>query len=158
MDLRKEQFIMTRGMPSLAALLGLLAVAGYQNREKLGELLKEVTNPRGTPGSTGDASLPGDVKSITESGDPLKTIQGGLADIIDRFRNTGSGAAADSWVAKGPNEPITPNHTESALGSDLIDMLVKKTGLSREELLSRLSKVLPEAVDKLTPDGRLPAV
>jgi uncharacterized protein YidB (DUF937 family) len=39
----------------------------------------------------------------------------------------------------------------------VIDMLVKQTGLSREELLSRLSKVLPEAVDKLTPDGRLPA-
>jgi uncharacterized protein YidB (DUF937 family) len=77
--------------------------------------------------------------------------------VIDRFRNAGQGAAADSWVAKGPNTPITPNHTESALGPDLIDMLVKQTGLSREELLSRLSKVLPEAVDKLTPDGRLPA-
>jgi uncharacterized protein YidB (DUF937 family) len=148
---------MTRGMPSLAALLGLLAVAGYQNREKLGELLKEVTKPRGAPGSTSDASLPGDIKTITESGDPLKTIQGGLADIIDRFRNAGVGGAADSWIAKGPNEPITQAHTESALGPDLIDMLMKKTGLSREELLSRLSKVLPEAVDKLTPDGRLPA-
>ena len=62
-----------------------------------------------------------------------------------------------SWVAKGPNEPITPDHTENALGPDLIDMLTKQTGLSRQELLSRLSKVLPEAVDKLTPDGRLPA-
>jgi uncharacterized protein YidB (DUF937 family) len=146
---------MTRGMPSLAALLGLLAVAGYQNREKLGELLKEVTKPRGAPASTGEASSPGE--SITDSGDPLKTIQGGLADIVERFRNAGVGAAADSWVAKGPNQPITQANTESALGPDLIDMLVKKTGLSREELLSRLSKVLPEAVDKLTPDGRLPA-
>ena len=63
-----------------------------------------------------------------------------------------------SWVAKGPNEPITPAHADSALGSDLIDMLMQRTGLSREELLSRLSRVLPEAVDKLTPDGRMPAV
>jgi uncharacterized protein YidB (DUF937 family) len=143
-------------MPSLAALLGLLAVAGYQNRDKLGELLKGVMNPGGAPGATGDTT--GALKDITDSGDPLKTIQGGLTDVIDRFRNVGQGAAADSWVSKGPNEPITPNHTESALGPDLIDMLTQRTGLSREELLSRLSKVLPEAVDKLTPDGRLPAV
>ena len=46
---------------------------------------------------------------------------------------------------------------EKTLGADLIDSLVKQTGLSREELLARLSKTLPEAVDKLTPDGRLPA-
>jgi uncharacterized protein YidB (DUF937 family) len=145
-------------MPSLAALLGLLAVAGYQNRDKIGELLNQVMKPRGEPGATGDTSLSGAIKNITESGDPVNTIQGGLADVVDRFRNVGQGTAADSWVAKGPNEPITPNHTESALGPDLIDMLTKQTGLSREELLSRLSKVLPEAVDKLTPNGRLPAV
>jgi uncharacterized protein YidB (DUF937 family) len=148
---------MTRGMPSLAALLGLLAIAGYQNRDKIGELLKGVTNPGGAPDAPGDTSLTGALKNISGSGDPLKTIQGGLAEVIDRFRNAGQGAAADSWVAKGPNEPISPNHTESALGPDLIDMLTERTGLSREELLSRLSKVLPEAVDKLTPDGRLPA-
>jgi uncharacterized protein YidB (DUF937 family) len=149
---------MTRGMPSLAALLGLLAIAGYQNRDKLGELLKNVTKPGSEPGpATGAAPWSDSIKSIAESGDPLKTIQGGLADVVDRFRNAGVGAAADSWVAKGPNEPITPDHTENALGPDLIDMLTKQTGLSRQELLSRLSKVLPEAVDKLTPDGRLPA-
>jgi uncharacterized protein YidB (DUF937 family) len=33
---------------------------------------------------------------------------------------------------------------------------VKQTGLSRDELLKRLSQVLPEAVDKMTPEGRLP--
>jgi len=139
---------MTRGMPSLAALLGLLAVAGYQNRDKIGDFLNQMMKPGGDPGATGGPSL---------SGDPAKTVQGGLADVVDRFRNIGQGNAADSWVAKGPNTPITPNHTESALGPDLIDMLVQQTGLSREELLSRLSRVLPEAVDKLTPDGRLPA-
>src|SRR5262245_10132494 len=148
--------IMARGMPSLAALLGLLAVAGYQNRDKIGELLNQVMKPR-EPGATSDPSISGAIKNVTESGDPVGTIKGGLADVIDSFRNAGQGAAADSWVAKGPNAPITPNHTESALGPDLIEMLVRQTGLSREELLSRLAKVLPEAVVKLTPDGRLPA-
>jgi len=148
---------MARGMPSLAALLGLLAVAGYQNRDKIGELLNQVMNRGGEPDTTGDPSLSGSIKSITESGDPVQTINDGLTDVVDRFRNVGQSSAADSWVAKGPNKPITANHTETALGQDLIDTLVKQTGLSREELLSRLSKVLPEAVDKLTPDGRLPA-
>jgi uncharacterized protein YidB (DUF937 family) len=141
---------MSRGMPSLAALLGLLAVAGYQNRDKLGDLLKGVMNPGGAPGAPGQTGAPGETVA---SGD----LPGSLADMIDRFRNAGHGAAADSWVARGPNQPITPNHAESALGSDLIDMLMQRTGLSRDELLSRLSAVLPEAVDKLTPDGRLPA-
>jgi uncharacterized protein YidB (DUF937 family) len=149
--------MMTRGMPSLGALLGLLAVAGYQNRDKVGEFLNQVMKPGRAPGATGDLSLSSAIKSITEGGDPVKTIQGGLTDVIDRFRNVGQGTAADSWVAKGPNQPITPNHTESALGPDLIDTLTKQTGLSREELLSRLSQLLPDAVDKLTPDGRLPA-
>jgi uncharacterized protein YidB (DUF937 family) len=139
-------------MPSLAALLGLLAVAGYQNREKLGELLKGVMQSGGPPDATGATTGP-----LTDTGDPIKTIQGGLADVIDRFRHVGQASAADSWVSTGPNQPITPSHTESALGPDLIDMLTQRTGLSREELLARLSQVLPEAVDKLTPDGRLPA-
>jgi uncharacterized protein YidB (DUF937 family) len=141
-------------MPSLAALLGLLAVAGYQNRDKLGEMLKGVMNPGGAPGGV---DSPGAAGGLGEGGDPLKTIQGGLADVIDRFRNAGHGDAADSWVATGPNAPITANHTETALGPDLIDMLTQRTGLSRSELLARLSAVLPEAVDKLTPDGRMPA-
>ncbi len=50
---------MTRGMPSLAALLGLLAIAGYQNRDKIGELLKGVTSPGGAPDTPGDTSLTG---------------------------------------------------------------------------------------------------
>jgi uncharacterized protein YidB (DUF937 family) len=92
--------MMSRGMPSLAALLGLLAVAGYQNRDKIGELLNQVMKPRGEPGATRDLSLTGAIKDITESGDPVKAIQGGVADVIDRFRNVGQGTAADSWIAK----------------------------------------------------------
>lgn len=128
-------------MPSLAALLGLLAVAGYQNRDKIKDLISGAAG-----GGAGQAPAPGTTAS---SG-------GFLNDIVDKFRNIGAGQAADSWVAKGPNAEVTAQQTEGALGGDLIDQLVKQTGLSRDELLARLSKVVPDAVDRMTPDGRIP--
>lgn len=151
-------------MPSIAALLGLLAVAGYQNRDKLGDLLKSVTGG-GDQAAPGDQSSPGGLlggimKGVTDlaAGAGLKPedANDGLKGVIDNFRNAGAADAADSWVSTGPNKPITSDQTEKALGGDLIDMLVQQTGLSREELVARLSKVLPEAVDKMTPSGQLP--
>ncbi len=132
---------MAKRMPSLLALLGLVAVAGYQNREKIGEFVKGLSNdPNSTAG--------GIIDSVRK---------GGLGELVDHFTKSGAGKTAESWIGKGPNEPISDTQMEKTLGSDLIDSLVKQTGLSREELLSRLSKTLPEAVDKLTPDGQLPA-
>lgn len=148
-------------MPSLAALLGLLAVAGYQNRGKIGDLLKQATGSGGDTTGTGASGglLGGVMKNVTDAlgGGDGAGVKGGIADIVDSFRGAGQGSAADSWIAKGPNQPVTPAETETALGGDLVDMLVKQTGLNREDILDRLAKVLPEAVDKMTPDGRLPA-
>jgi len=93
---------MNRGFPSMTALLGLLAIAGYQNRD-------------------------------------------GQADTVD------------SWVSTGPNKQIAPSQVELAIGPDVLETLSKQTGLSRDEILARLSRELPEAVDKYTPHGRLPA-
>ena len=47
---------MSRGFPSMTALLGVLAVAGYQNRDKLAELLAGVTGSNA--GSPNTANLP----------------------------------------------------------------------------------------------------
>ena len=62
-----------------------------------------------------------------------------------------------SWVGTGPNRELAPPHLEQAIGPDVLDTLTERTGLSRQELLARLSKELPHAVDRYTPDGRLPA-
>ena len=69
----------------------------------------------------------------------------------------GHGAAADSWVNHGPNHEIAPPQLQQAIGPDVMDALSRQTGLSHDELLSRLSRELPSAVDRYTPDGRLPA-
>jgi len=83
-------------------------------------------------------------------------LAGTLRDLVDSFARSGQGDAAHSWVTTGPNQDLTSNQLETALGEDSIEELMRQTGLTREELLSRLKAVLPTAVDKLTPDGRLP--
>jgi uncharacterized protein YidB (DUF937 family) len=70
--------------------------------------------------------------------------------------NAGQGEAADSWVGRGPNKQIGRSDLEQAIGPEVLDALSRQTGLSREEIVSRLSKDLPEAVDKYTPEGRIP--
>jgi uncharacterized protein YidB (DUF937 family) len=143
---------MARSMPSLAALLGLVAVAGYQNRDKIGEFIKGLNDPSSPAGGMLERVKKGMGDSPTAI-----SIKDGVSELVERFRQNGQGAVADSWVVTGPNTDITEVQLENALGPDLIDRLTRKTGLSRETLLSRLAGILPEAVDKLTPEGRIPS-
>ena len=151
---------MSRGTPSLTALLGLLALAGYQNRDKLGELLK------GATGSTPDTSsknqagplggLLGNLGGMLGGGGVGGLLSGGLGELLDRFKQNGQGDAAESWIGKGPNKQLPPTELKQAIGLDVLAALEQQTGLSQEELLARLSRELPAAVDQYTPDGRLP--
>jgi uncharacterized protein YidB (DUF937 family) len=146
--------------PSLVALLGLLAVAGYQNRDKLGGMLNGVGNQGSEPtnrqsGGLGD--ILGGLGSALGGSSAGGMLSGGLGDLVDRFRQSGRGDQADSWINTGAtNAPVHPADLEETLGEDTITELTQKTGLSRLELLERLSKTLPAAVNHLTPDGRLP--
>ena len=140
---------MARGLPSLVALLGLLAVAGYQNKDKIAGML------RGSGGGKDDDVL-GKLGGLLSGGAPGGVVSGGLGQLVESFRQHGEGKTAESWVTTGANEPVTPPRLERALGPDVLDTLVKQTGLTRSELLARLSRTLPEAVDKYTPDGRIP--
>jgi uncharacterized protein YidB (DUF937 family) len=150
---RRQEKIMARGMPSLAALLGLVAIAGYQNRDKIGEFVRNLGagDPNGPLGGILDTA-----RKTLGGGATGTDLQSGVGELIDRFRQHGQGATADSWVATGANKPINDTEVERALGPDLIDSLVSQTGLSRADLLSRLAAVLPDVVDKMTPEGRLP--
>lgn len=172
---------MSRGLPSMTALLGLLAVAGYQNRDKIAEILGELTRGDTSPGdpATGGmlgrmgTTLPGQSASTGAAGGGLGSILGGLAgafggagagnviagglsDLVDSFRKAGQGEVADSWVASGPNRDVAPSQLEQAIGPDVLEALARQTGLSKDDLLQRLSTTLPEAVDRFTPNGRLP--
>jgi uncharacterized protein YidB (DUF937 family) len=145
---------MARGLPSMTALLGLLAIAGYQNRDKIAEMLKGAgTTADGRPGGEGGlGGLLGGLAGTSAGG----LLGGGLGSLIDSFRQAGHGDTADSWVSKGPNKPVNPPQIQQAIGADVLSTLSQQTGLSEEEILKRLAQRLPDAVDKYTPDGRVP--
>jgi uncharacterized protein YidB (DUF937 family) len=148
---------MARGMPSMTALLALLAVAGYQNREKIAEWLGGTG--QGKPGAPGQGGIGGLVTQLRNSlggANAGGVLSGGLGELVDRFKQSGQAETADSWVKTGPNRPCTPAQLEQALGPQVLDTLSQQTGLSRDELLARLCRELPDAVDKYTPQGRLP--
>ena len=152
---------MSRGMPSMIALLGLLAVAGYQNRDKIAEVLGGGKQEPGSgPGQNNQQGsqdgVLGKLGGLLGGASAGSVLSGGLRDLVERFTQNGHGQAADSWVKPGPNQQLAPNQLEQAIGPDVLNTLSERTGLSREELLSRLTRELPAAVDKFTPDGRLP--
>jgi len=75
---------------------------------------------------------------------------------MKQFQQKGLGDTIDSWVNRGKNKDITSRQVSDALGSDVVDQLSRRTGLSRDEVISELAKMLPNVVDRMTPDGRLP--
>ncbi|MGH1357371.1 MAG: YidB family protein [Burkholderiaceae bacterium] len=155
---------MARGTPSMTALLGLLAVAGYQNREKIGDLIgkaKEALtqSPPETPADSANTSggLLNDFDKMFGEKEAGPTLSTGLNDVAEQFRKTGQGNTVDSWIGKSTNQQLNPASLQQSLGDDMLDELVAKTGLSKTDLLARLSTSLPEAVDTFTPDGSLPS-
>lgn len=151
---------MSQRTPSMVALLGLLAVAGYQNRDKIAEMMGGSQHePDGSPDLSEPPSqggLLGKLGGLLGGARASNVLSGGLRDLVDRFTQNGHGPAADSWVSTGPNQQLRTDQLEQAIGTEALNALLKQTGLSREELLSRLTRELPTAVDKLTPAGRLP--
>ena len=159
---------MSKGYPSMTALLGLLALAGYQNRDKLAELLKghdHGTSPSPVPSVPNSATASGGTDTFARLGGLLGgagsagvggLIANGLSELVDHFTKGGHGETATSWINHGTNRDIPETDLERAIGPETLDHLTQQTGLSRAALLSRLSRELPSAIDRYSPDGRLP--
>jgi uncharacterized protein YidB (DUF937 family) len=109
----------------------------------------------GLGGGLGDI-LKGNLGGILGGAAAGSVISGGLGDLLKQLQQNGHGETANSWVSPGPNKQIAPGDLASALGADQINGLMSQTGLSREDLLSGLSQQLPDVINHLTPDGRLP--
>jgi uncharacterized protein YidB (DUF937 family) len=121
--------------------------------------------PGSVPGSTATGAKPsgnlndlfpgglGGVLGGTAAG---SVLSGGLGNIIRELQDSGHGRVAQSWVGTGPNEDIAPKDLANALGSDTLNTLSQQSGLSVNDLLAGLSQHLPDLVDQLTPNGRLP--
>jgi uncharacterized protein YidB (DUF937 family) len=81
---------------------------------------------------------------------------GGLSGLVQQFASKGLGDIVNSWVGTGQNLPISPDQITHGLGSDLLNQLASKSGLKTQDISSQLSQLLPQVVDKLTPQGKIP--
>ena len=81
---------------------------------------------------------------------------GGLPGLVQSFQDKGLGGIVDSWVSTGQNMPISPDQLSQGLGSDKLGSLAQSLGMDQGDLSSKLSELLPNVVDKLTPGGQVP--
>ncbi|MFL6812791.1 MAG: YidB family protein [Bradyrhizobium sp.] len=148
--------------PMTMAILGLLAwkavkhFGGNQANADPAPAPPSGTTTGGMGGGLGDL-LKGGLGGLLAGGAAGSVISGGLGDLLKQFQQNGLGDAANSWVSNEPNKQISPDDLGRALGSDQLNALSAQSGLSREELLAGLSRHLPDIVNHLTPDGRLPS-
>jgi uncharacterized protein YidB (DUF937 family) len=144
--------------PITKAIIGVLAYQAIKaftaNQASAG-----TNSDKQSPGTTGgglDDLLKGGLGGLLGGGAAGSTVSGGLNDLLKQFQQNGQGDVAKSWIGPGPNKAITPNDLATALGADRVNTLAGFSGMSREEMLNGLSQQLPNIVDQLTPDGRLP--
>ena len=154
--------------PMTMALLGLIAYKAIKSftgnqpnvaSAKPGALPGTTTTGTQSTGSAGGGLgdlLKGGLGGLLAGGAAGGVLSGGLNDLLKQFQQSGQGEVAQSWIGSGPNKAISPDDLASALGADRINTLASFSGMSRDDLLNGLSQQLPDVVDRLTPDGRVP--
>jgi uncharacterized protein YidB (DUF937 family) len=144
--------------PITMAILGLLA---YKAVKSFGgsQPSPNAASPGAAPGSSGGLGdlLNSGLGGLLGGGAAGSVLSGGLNDLLKQFQQSGHSDTAHSWVGTGPNKAISPDDLGNALGADKIDALMTQSGMSRDELLQGLSEHLPDVVNQLTPEGRLPS-
>lgn len=161
------------------ALLALLAYRAYQGKGGqggpggLGDILgrlgggatagRDPSPPAGKQGdplsdllSGGLGGLAGGLGGLLGGGAAGGLLTGGLTDLLKQFQESGKGDIAESWIGKSANKKISAGELEAALGGEQVNSLAEQAGLSRMELLEGLSRQLPDFIDQLTPNGRIP--
>jgi len=145
--------------PMTMAILGLLAWKAIKHFSagQPGAAPPPAPSPAGggMGGGLGDV-LKGPLGGLLAGGAAGSVISGGLRDLLKQLQQGGHGDTANSWVGSGANKAISPGDLANALGADQINQLASQSGLSKDDLLSGLSQYLPQVIDHLTPDGRLP--
>jgi uncharacterized protein YidB (DUF937 family) len=140
---------------AILALLAWKAVKHFSGNQPGASPAAPAQVPPPAPASTG-GGLGNILGGLLAGGAAGSVLSGGLGDLLKQFQQNGQGDAANSWVGTGPNKTIAPGDLANALGADQLDKLSSQSGLSREDLLQGLSQYLPQVVDHLTPEGRLP--
>jgi uncharacterized protein YidB (DUF937 family) len=142
--------------PMILALMGVLAYRTMRGQGRLANILGTSPSPQAQGEGNGVLGGLGSLGGLLGGATAGSVLSGGLGDLLKRFEANGHGDTAQSWVAAVPNTPIAPSELEQALGPERVQWLIEQTGMSKNELMTGLSARLPQVVDKLTPDGRIP--
>ena len=148
--------------PMTMAILALLAYKAVKHISGSSSASTAAPSPAPSPAPGGGGlggglgGLGGLLGGVLGGGAAGSILSGGLGDVLNQLQKNGHGEAANSWVGQGSNKQISPGDLANALGADQIDHMMSQSGLSREDLLNGLSQQLPDVINHLTPDGRLP--
>jgi uncharacterized protein YidB (DUF937 family) len=82
---------------------------------------------------------------------------GGISGLLQKFQSAGLGHLVQGWISNGPNPPVTPDQLHQAIGPDQVNAIAQKLGIPPGEATKRIAAYLPEVIDKLTPNGQIPA-
>jgi uncharacterized protein YidB (DUF937 family) len=142
---------------AILALLAYKALKGFGGHQTAPSSANPA-QPTSSGGGLGDLGglLQGGLGGLLGGGAAGTILSGGLNDLLKQFQQSGHADTANSWVGSGPNKSISPNDLANSLGADKIDALMAQSGMSRDDLLQGLSEYLPQIIDQLTPQGRLP--
>jgi uncharacterized protein YidB (DUF937 family) len=81
---------------------------------------------------------------------------GGLNGLVEKISAGGLGEQVASWVSTGQNLPVTAEQIQAVLGSSFVQGLAQKAGINTNDVAGTLATLLPQVIDKLTPEGQVP--
>lgn len=148
------------GMSPIAmALLGLVAYKAIKQlspgQPSTAPVDRGTTTTAG-PSAGGLGGMLGPLGGLLAGGAAGSVLSGGLNDLLKQFQQGGQGDVVQSWIGTGPNKSISSDVLSKVLSSDQIRTLSAQSGMSRDDLIATLSQQLPELVNQLTPNGRIP--
>ena len=142
--------------PLTMAILGLLAYKAVKHLTSSGQPATPARPAGGAVPAPASGGLGGALGGLLGGAAAGSVLSGGLGDLMKQLQQGGLGDTASTWVSNGPNKSLSPGDLSKALGADQVSALANQTGMSSDELLQNLAKHLPDVINHLTPDGRLP--
>lgn len=106
--------------------------------------------------SAGGAATAGGLGGLLANAASSGALSNGLNSLVETFRKAGQGPVIDSWVGPGENAPIAPTQINQTFGNETIAEIAAKAGLTPEQMSQLLAQALPNLINKLTPEGRIP--
>jgi uncharacterized protein YidB (DUF937 family) len=100
----------------------------------------------------------GNAEKVVSKVGPLLEQVGGVDGLVQKFEKAGLGNVAKSWIGTGSNQAISAEQVKDALGHQQVEQIANESGVSTDEAAAGLSKVLPDAVDNVTPSGQVPSL